>query len=291
MYMQRKEPMSRKIALFLLFAGPSMVLFTLFIIIPFVYGIYLTMTNWDGFSTAKEFVGFRNYVSIFGEKEFWSSIWLTIKYVTACVIFVNGIAFLLAYLLSSGIKGENFLRAGFFTPNLIGGIVLGFIWQFIFNRVLTMLPIFPDQSFLSDPIKAFWAMVIVETWRSSGYMLLIYIAGFVGVSRDYIEAARIDGANSRQILWRIRLPLMMQSFTICLFLTLSSAMKVYDMNLSLTDGGPYGATRMAAMTIFDKAFTYHDYGMGQSEAVVFFLIMLVIAIVQLNVTRKREVNA
>lgn len=283
--------MSRKIALFLLFAGPSMVLFTLFIIIPFVYGIYLTMTNWDGFSTAKEFVGFRNYVSIFGEKEFWSSIWLTIKYVTACVIFVNGIAFLLAYLLSSGIKGENFLRAGFFTPNLIGGIVLGFIWQFIFNRVLTMLPIFPDQSFLSDPIKAFWAMVIVETWRSSGYMLLIYIAGFVGVSRDYIEAARIDGANSRQILWRIRLPLMMQSFTICLFLTLSSAMKVYDMNLSLTDGGPYGATRMAAMTIFDKAFTYHDYGMGQSEAVVFFLIMLVIAIVQLNVTRKREVNA
>ncbi len=291
MYMQRKEPMSRKIALFLLFAGPSMVLFILFIIIPFVFGIYLTMTNWDGFSTAKEFVGFRNYVSIFGEKEFWSSIWLTIKYVTACVIFVNGIAFLLAYLLSSGIKGENFLRAGFFTPNLIGGIVLGFIWQFIFNRVLTMLPIFPDQSFLSDPIKAFWAMVIVETWRSSGYMLLIYIAGFVGVSRDYIEAARIDGANSRQILWRIRLPLMMQSFTICLFLTLSSAMKVYDMNLSLTDGGPYGATRMAAMTIFDKAFTYHDYGMGQSEAVVFFLIMLVIAIVQLNVTRKREVNA
>ncbi|MCR5277908.1 MAG: sugar ABC transporter permease [Lachnospiraceae bacterium] len=283
--------MSRKIALFLLFAGPSMVLFILFIIIPFVFGIYLTMTNWDGFSTAKEFVGFRNYVSIFGEKEFWSSIWLTIKYVTACVIFVNGIAFLLAYLLSSGIKGENFLRAGFFTPNLIGGIVLGFIWQFIFNRVLTMLPIFPDQSFLSDPIKAFWAMVIVETWRSSGYMLLIYIAGFVGVSRDYIEAARIDGANSRQILWRIRLPLMMQSFTICLFLTLSSAMKVYDMNLSLTDGGPYGATRMAAMTIFDKAFTYHDYGMGQSEAVVFFLIMLVIAIVQLNVTRKREVNA
>ena len=291
MYMQRNEKMSRKILLFLCFAGPSMILFVMFVIVPFIYGIYLTMTNWDGFSSTKEFVGFRNYVNIFKEKDFWASIWLTFKYVVASVVFVNGIAFLLAYLLTSGIKGENFLRAGFFTPNLIGGIVLGFIWQFIFNRVMTTLPIFPEQSFLSDPKKAFWAMVIVETWRASGYMLLIYIAGFVGVSQDYIEAARIDGANNRQILWRIRMPLMMQSFTICLFLTLSSAFKVYDLNLSLTAGGPYGATRMAAMTIFEKAFTYHDYGMGQSEAVVFFLIMLVVAVIQLNVTRKREVAA
>lgn len=168
--------------------------FVMFVIVPFIYGLYLTMTNWDGFSSTKEFVGLRNYANIFKEKDFWSSIWLTFRYVIASVVFVNGIAFLLAYLLTSGIKGENFLRAGFFTPNLIGGIVLGFIWQFIFNRVLTTLPIFPEQSFLSDPIRAFWAMVIVETWRASGYMLLIYIAGFVGVPRII---SRRQGSTAR----------------------------------------------------------------------------------------------
>lgn len=287
----RKESLSRKIALFLGFAGPSMILFVTFIIIPFIYGIYLTLTSWDGFSSVKPFVGFQNYVNVFKDKEFWSSIWLTFRYVVASVILVNSVAFLLAYLLTSGIKGEKFLRAGFFTPNLIGGIVLGFIWQFIFNRVFVTMPLFPAQSFLSDPQRAFWAMVIVETWRASGYMVLIYIAGFVGISSDYIEAARIDGANNRQILWKIRLPLMMQCFTICLFLTLSAAFKVYDLNLSLTNGGPFNSTRMAAMTIFEKAFSYHDYGMGQAEAIVFFLIMLIVAIVQLNVTRKREVAA
>ena len=287
----RKESMSRKITLFLCFAGPSMILFLIFVIVPFIYGIYLTMTNWDGYSSSKEFVGLLNYINIFKEEEFWASIALTFRYVAASVILVNGVAFLLAYLLTSGIKGENFLRAGFFTPNLIGGIVLGFIWQFIFNRVLTAIPFFPKQSFLSDPTRAFWAMVIVETWRASGYILLIYIAGFVGVSQEYIEAARIDGANNRQILWRIRLPLMMQSFTICLFLTLSASFKVYDTNLSLTNGGPYNSTRMAAMTIFEKAFSYHDYGMGQAEAIVFFIIMLIVAVIQLKVTRKREVAA
>ena len=287
----KKESMSRKITLFLCFAGPSMILFFFFVIIPFIYGIYLTMTNWDGFSAHKDFVGIQNYINIFKEKEFWTSILLTFRYVAASVILVNTVAFLLAYLLTSGIRGENFLRAGFFTPNLIGGIVLGFIWQFIFNRVLTTVPIFPKQSFLSSPTLAFWAMVIVETWRASGYMLLIYIAGFVGVSQDYIEAARIDGANNRQILWRIRLPLMMQSFTICLFLTMSAAFKVYDTNLSLTDGGPYNSTRMAAMTIFEKAFSFKDYGMGQSEAIVFFLIMLVVDVLQLKLTLSKEVSA
>ena len=289
--MNRKETPLQKTLLFLLFAGPTMLLFIIFIAIPFVYGLYLTLTSWNGYSAVKEFVGLQNYSGIFKETEFWDSIWLTFRYAIACVIFVNSIAFLLAYLLTSGIKGEKFLRAGFFTPNLIGGIILGFIWKFIFNRVLIMIPLFPSTSFLSNPVTAFWAMVIVEVWRASGYMLLIYIAGLVGIPNDYIEAARIDGANNRQILCRIRLPLMMQSFTICLFLTLSSAFKVYDMNLTLTEGGPFGATRMAAMTIFNKAFTYHNYGMGQAEAVVFFIVMLILAIMQLQLTRKREVGA
>lgn len=274
-----------------MFAGPSMIAFTCFVIIPFIYGFYLTLTSWDGFSAVKEFVGLQNYIAVLHDKDFWSSIFLTFRYVIAVVVLVNLIAFLLAVLLTSRIKGENFLRAGFFTPNLIGGIVLGFIWQFIFNRVLVTLPIFPETSMLSSPTSAFWAMVIVQTWKQSGYMLLIYIAGLVGVPQDYIEAARIDGANGGQILWRIRLPLMMQSFTICFFLTLSSAFQVYDLNLSLTNGGPYGSTRMAVMTIFEKAFTYHNYGEGQAEALVFFVIMLCVAVAQLKFTQKKEVEA
>lgn len=289
--MNRHETLSTKVGLFTLFAGPSMAAFALFVIIPFFYGIYLTMTSWDGISQTKEFVGLLNYATTFTDPEFWDSIWLTVKYVIAVVILVNVIAFLLAVLLTSGIRGQSFLRAGFFTPNLIGGIVLGFIWQFIFNRVFTAIPIFSDVSLLSKPRTAFWAMVVVQSWKSSGYMLLIYIAGLVGVPQDYIEAARIDGATSNQILLRIRLPLMMQSFTICLFLTLSTAFKVYDLNLSLTNGGPYNSTKMAVMTIMDKAFSFHRYGEGQAEAMVFFLIMLVVSLIQLKVTSKKEVDA
>lgn len=289
--MHRHEKLSTKAGLFALFAGPSMLAFTCFVIIPFIYGLYLTLTSWDGYSSVKEFVGISNYITVLHDAEFWSSIFLTFRYVVAVVILVNLIGFLLAVLLTSGIKGQNFLRAGFFTPNLIGGIILGFIWQFIFSRVLVTLPIFPSTSMLSSPGTAFWALVIVQTWKQSGYMLLIYIAGLVGVPQDYIEAARIDGASNTQILWRIRLPLMMQSFTICLFLTLSSAFQVYDLNLSLTEGGPYGSTRMAVMTIFEKAFTYHKYGEGQAEALVFFVIMLIVAVIQLKVTGQKEVEA
>ncbi len=276
-----------------------MLMFTCVVIFPFIYGVYLTFTDWDGFSSVKTFVGIQNYIVTFQDTDFWNSIFLTFKYVFFVVILVNVIAFGLAYLLTSGIKGQNFLRAGFFTPNLIGGIVLGFIWNFVFNRVLPglgadgileSLP-FLQKSWLSDPNMAFWAIVIVATWQQSGYMLLIYVAGFVGVPKDYIEAAQIDGAKEAQITRYIRLPLMMQSFVICFFLTLTSAFKVYDLNLSLTDGGPYGTTRMAAMTIFEKAFVNHDYGLGQSQAIIFFIIMLVIAVVQVAIGKRKEVEA
>ena len=297
--MNRKESFLTKTKMFLLFAGPSMLAFTCFVILPFIYGFYLTFTSWDGFSSTKEFVGLSNYLTTFQDTAFWSSIWLTVKYVFFVVIFVNVIGFGLAYLLTSGIKGQNFLRAGFFTPNLIGGIVLGFIWNFIFSRVIPgldslpligSLPIF-EQSWLSNPTTAFWSLVIVATWQQSGYMLLIYIAGFVGIPKDYIEAASIDGANNRQITLHIRLPLMVQSFVICIFLPLPSAFKVYDLNLSLTDGGPYGTTQMAAMTIFNKAFVSHQYGLGQAQAIVFFIIMLIVAVIQVLAGKSKEVEA
>lgn len=294
--MNKKNKLGYKAKIFLIFAGPSMIMFTLVVVLPMIYGVYLTLTSWDGISSVKEFVGIENYIKTFRDAEFLSSLWLTIKYVVISVITVNVVAFALAYLLTSGIRGQNFLRAGFFTPNLIGGIVLGFIWQFIFSRVMVnigdyiSLP-FLEKSWLSNPTTAFIAMVIVTTWQQSGYMLIIYISGFVGVPQDYIEAAMIDGATASQITRKIRIPLMAQSFVVCLFLTITSSFKVYDLNLSLTDGGPYGTTEMAAMHIFRKAFEEHKYGEGQAEAMVLFVIMIIVAMLQVYIGKKREVEA
>ncbi|MCI8888533.1 MAG: sugar ABC transporter permease [Hungatella sp.] len=294
--MKSKESFMSKCTTFLIFAGPAVISFILVVIIPMIYGVYLTFTSWDGFSNAKPFVGLANYGAVFQDKAFWTALWITVKYVFLSVIFINAIAFILAYLLTSGIKGQNFLRAGFFTPNLIGGIVLGYIWQFIFSRVIVNLndfmnlPIFA-KSWLSSPGGAFAAMVIVTTWQYSGYMLLIYISGFVSVSQDLLEAARIDGGSSGQVTRYITIPMMMPSFVTCLFLSLTRCFKVYDLNLALTGGGPYDSTKMAAMHIYTQAFENHKYGVGQAEALVLFLVMGIIAFIQIKTGKAKEVEA
>lgn len=294
--MKSKETFMGKCATFLIFAGPAVISFILVVIIPMIYGVYLTFTSWDGFSNAKPFVGLANYGAVFQDQAFWTSLWITVKYVFLSVIFINAIAFILAYLLTSGIRGQNFLRAGFFTPNLIGGIVLGYIWQFIFSRVIVNLndfmnlPLFA-KSWLSSPGGAFAAMVIVTTWQYSGYMLLIYISGFVSVSQDLLEAARIDGGNSNQVTRYITIPMMMPSFVTCLFLSLTRCFKVYDLNLALTGGGPYDSTKMAAMHIYTQAFENHKYGVGQAEALVLFLVMGIIAFIQIKTGKAKEVEA
>lgn len=293
--MKRKESFSSKFWTFLIFAGPAVISFFLVVVIPMIYGVYLTFTSWDGFSSAKPWVGLTNYIGVFQDTDFWVSLWITVKYVFLSVIFINAIAFALAYLLTSGIKGQNFLRAGFFTPNLIGGIVLGYIWQFIFSRVMVnlydilALPMFA-KSWLSSPEGAFAAMVIVTTWQYSGYMLLIYISGFVSVPQELTEAARIDGGNSGQVTRFITIPMMIPSFVICLFLSLTRCFKVYDLNLALTGGGPYNSTKMAAMHIYTQAFENHRYGLGQAEALVLFAIMGIIAFVQIYTGKRREVE-
>ena len=241
-------------------------------------------------------MGLSNYHAVFQDTEFWSSLGLTLKYVVITVLLVNIIAFLLAYALTNGIKGQNFFRAGFFTPNLIGGVVLGFIWQFIFSRVIVQIgenlgwKIF-SQSWLSDPTKAFWTLVIVTVWQLSGYMMLIYIAGFTGLSEDVLEAASIDGATGFQKMKSIILPLMVPSFVICLFFTLSRAFMVYDVNLTLTGGEPYGTTKLVAMHVYDKAFTARNYGVGQAEALILFVIVALISGVQIYIGKKKEVEA
>lgn len=279
-----------------MFALPGMFCFFAVVIIPFVYGIYLTLTDWNGVAEIKNFVGFKNFQGVVKDEQFWTSLLLTFKYVILVVVLVNVIAFLLAYLLTRGIKGQNFFRAGFFTPNLIGGIVLGYIWQFVFSRVFvnigesTNWELF-GVSWLSDPTKAFIALVVVSVWQLSGYMILIYVAGFMGLSEDVMEAASIDGATGWKKMKSIVMPLMMSSITICLFLTLSRAFMVYDVNLSLTAGAPYGTTEMAAMHVYEKAFTSRQFGVGQAEALILFVIVACISGLQVYLTKKKEVEA
>ena len=278
------------------FALPGMFCFFAVVILPFVYGVYLTLTDWNGVSSVKNFVGPTNFLSVLKDSQFWTSLLLTFKYVIFVVIIVNIMAFAIAYLLTRGIKGQNFFRAGFFTPNLIGGLVLGYIWQFVFSRVFvgigeaTGWSLF-EASWLSDPNLAFAALVLVSVWQLSGYMILIYVAGFMGLSQDVMEAASIDGATGWVKLRSIILPLMMSSITICLFLTLSRAFMVYDVNLSLTAGAPYGTTEMAAMHVYEKAFTSRQFGVGQAEALILFVIVAIISGIQVYLTKRQEVEA
>lgn len=281
---------------FCIFALPGLFCFIAVVMVPFLYGVYLTLTDWNGVSKEKNFIGLVNFAGVMKETQFWSSLALTFKYVIAVVILVNVLAFAIAYLLTRGIKGQNFFRAGFFTPNLIGGIVLGYIWQFVFSRVFVNIGestgwSFFEASWLSDPDKAFLALVVVSVWQLSGYMILIYVAGFMGLSKDVMEAASIDGASGWVKLKNIIMPLMMSSITICLFLTLSRAFMVYDVNLSLTAGAPYGTTEMAAMHVYEKAFTSRHFGVGQAEAFILFIIVACISGLQVYFTKKREVEA
>lgn len=279
-----------------IFALPGCLVFGAVVIVPFLYGFYLTLTDWDGVRKVKNIVGLSNYAAVFQDTGFWSSLGLTLKYVVISVVLVNAAAFLLAYALTNGLKGQNFFRTGFFTPNLIGGVVLGFIWQFVFSRVLvnfgesTGFGIF-SSSWLADPNKAFWSLVIVTVWQLSGYMMLIYIAGFTGLSTDVLEAASIDGATGFQRMKSIILPLMVPSFVICLFFTLSRAFMVYDINLTLTGGEPYGTTKLVAMFVYEKAFTARNYGVGQAEALVLFVVVACISGLQIYLGKKKEVEA
>ncbi len=284
-----------KFKVFTLFAGISTVAFLTVVILPFIYGIYLTFTNWDGIHSRYEFIGFLNYLKLVKDQVFKSSFLLTLKYAFFTVIFTNLIAFFLAYLLTSGIRGQNIFRTIFFTPNLIGGIILGFIWQFIFHNALPYLGqqlrigIF-SESWLATPEKAFWALVIVTVWQYSGYMMMIYIAGLVGIPQDLIESATIDGAGKFTLLTKVILPLMVPSFTVCLFLSLQRSFMVYDLNLALTKGGPFKSTELVAMHIYNEAFLSQNYGIGQAKAFILFITVAIITLVQVYLSKKAEVE-
>lgn len=294
--MRNQNKFHYKAAMFLSFAGPSVILFSAVVVIPFLFGLYLTFTGWDGIASNIPFTGLSNYIALFKDTEFWVSLGRTIIYAFLSVMFANIVAFSLAYLVTGKIRGKNFFRAAFFTPNLIGGIVLGYIWKFVFNKAIlvvgeyTGIDIF-SSSWLSDPIKAFWALVIVTVWQLSGYLMLIYIAGLMGVSEDLKEAARIDGCDEKKTMRYITMPLMMGTFTICFFLAITRSFVTYDVNISLTEGGPFSSTRLAAMYVYNMAFSSKKYGLGQAEALILFVVIALIAVTQAVLGKRKEVEA
>ena len=278
-----------------MFAGPGTVLFLAVVIVPFVYGLYLTFTSWDGVSLSKPFVGLQNFADAFKDTTYWQAMGRTVIYSIFAVILINIVAFLLAYLLTSGVKGQNFFRAGFFVPNLIGGIVLGYVWQFVFNRAFVAIGKALGNagavSLLSSPNGAMFCLILVSVWQYAGYMMLIYVAGFMSVSNDVKEAAMIDGCTPSQAMWNVTVPLMRSSFVQCIFLSITRCFVVYDVNLSLTKGEPFGSSVMAAMHVYNQAFTYKNYGLGQAEAVILFLVCAIVGVTQVMVGKKGEVEA
>jgi len=281
---------------FFVFMSPSLFAFICVLIIPMLYGFYLTFTDYRPIADTYSFVGLSNYKAVFTDKEFIGQFMKTLGYVFFSTIFSNAVAFMLAYILTSGLRAQNFLRAGFFTPNLIGGIILGYIWKFIFANVVTNIgkrlnygPLM--TSFLTHPDRAILAMIIVTVWQYAGYFMMIYIAGFVGIPRDVIEAAEIDGATGIKKLFRVTIPLMVPSFIICFFISISRGFMAYDLNLALTDGDPYGSTRLASMHIYQKAFQANQYAAGQAEAIILFIVVAVVSVTQVMLTKRFEVES
>ncbi len=285
----KQNTLSTKIKQYLMFGGPGTALFLCVVIVPFIYGLYLTLTSWDGVSASKPFVGFENFAAAFQDTTYWQAMGRTVIYSVFAVVLINIVAFALAYLVTSGVKGQNFFRAGFFVPNLIGGIVLGYVWKFVFNRAFVAL--FNSTSLLSTPNGAMFCLILVSVWQYAGYMMLIYVAGFMSVSPDVKEAAMIDGCTPAQAMRNVTIPLMRSSFVQCIFLSITRCFVVYDVNLSLTKGEPFGSSVLAAMHVYNQAFTYKNYGLGQAEALILFLVCAIVGVTQVMIGKRGEVEA
>lgn len=287
----------KEVGLFSLFVGPVFIAFTIVVLVPFFSGIYYSFTDWNGITGEMKWVGFENFQYIFTEdKQFLQSFKLTTMYTVVAIILTNTIGFGLALLVTQKLKSSNLLRTVFFMPNLLGGLLLGFIWQFIFIRgfasigELTGFPLF-ELAWLGDKNTAFWGIVIVSVWQGAGYIMLIYIAALQNIPKELMEAAKIDGANRFQILRSIKIPLVAPAVTICLFLTTASSFKIFDANLSLTNGGPFKSTEMLALNIYTEAFVNNRYGIGEAKALIFFIVVAAISILQVTITKKKEVES
>ena len=271
---------------FPIFVLPTLIAFSFAFIIPFVMGVYLSFCKFKTITNA-QFVGLENYIKIFADKDFVNAFGFTLKFSVVSIITINVFAFILALALTRKIKGTNLFRTVFFMPNLIGGIILGYIWQQMINAVLLKY----ETTLVANPTYGFWGLVILMNWQMIGYMMIIYVAGLQNVPTDLIEAAQIDGATSLQTLFKVKIPMVMPSITICLFLTVSNSFKLFDQNLALTNGEPSKMSEMLALNIFNTFYGRTGYeGVGQAKAVLFFIVVAVIALGQLVLTRRKEVE-
>ena len=277
---------------FPIFALPTLLAFTIGFIVPFLYGIFLsfceftTVTDWS-------WVGFKNYTKIFVvngtlDTSFLHSMWYTALFTVVSVCIINIMSFIIAMALTKGIKGTNLFRTVFFLPNLIGGIVLSYVWLMIFNAILQNF----SKTIVTSQWSAFWGMIIVVCWQQIGYMMIIYIAGIQNIPGELIEAAKIDGANAWQLLRHVTLPMLMPTITICTFLTLTNGFKLFDQNLALTGGNPGKLSQLLALNIYDTMYGTSGWqGIGQAKAVIFFILVAIIAIVQNKLTTSKEVES
>ena len=269
-----------------IFLLPTMAAFLIGFIIPFIEGIYLSFCNFTTIKDAK-FVGIQNYIDAFKDSNFLGSFKFTTLFAIVSLVLINVLAFLIALALTQNIKGKNIFRTVFFMPNLIGGIVLGYVWQLIFDGIFVKF----DTALKLNETLGFWGLVILVGWQQIGYMMIVYIAGLQAIPGDIQEAAMIDGANRMQRLFKITIPNMMPSITICTFLTITNSFKLFDQNLALTGGEPLHKTEMLALNIYSTFYgRVGAEGVGQAKAVVFFIIVVAIGLLQLKLTRDKEVQ-
>lgn len=271
---------------FPIFVIPTLIAFSFAFIIPFVMGVYLSFCKFKTITDAT-FVGLDNYIKIFADKDFINAFLFTVKFAVVAIVTINLFAFMLALVLTRKIKGTNLFRTVFFMPNLIGGIILGYIWQQMINAVLLKY----ETTLVANANYGFLGLVILMNWQLIGYMMIIYIAGLQNVPTELIEAAQIDGATSWQTLLKVKIPMVMPSITICLFLTVSNSFKLFDQNLALTAGAPSKKTAMLALDIYNTFYGRSGFeGVGQAKAVLFFIVVAAIALSQLVLTRRKEVE-
>ena len=286
----------KKARKFILFAGPALFFFLFIIGASFVSGVQLSFTDWNGLADSYRFIGLENFIGAFRDMEFIISLGKTFTYVFFVVILTNIIAFGIAFGLTRGLRMQGVYRVGFFTPNLIGGVVLGLIWRFVFSTALPGIGEFfhigfLEHNLLSNPNTAFASLILVSVWQMAGYLMLIYVAGIVGLPKDVLEAGKLDGATGFDELKSIILPLIMPSITICGFMSIKNAFMTYDINMSLTNGGPYASTKLVAMQVYERAFTSQQYGVGQAEALILFVIVATITLIQVSISKSKEVQA
>ena len=270
-----------------LFTAPLMIIFMIVVVIPFVIGIGYSFFEWDGLAKhAATFVGFKNYADVFKDKQFLNATVRTTIFTLISVVTVNLLGIIFALIVTTKLKVRNVARTMLFMPYLIGGLILGYIWKSVFQEFFLSIE---WGNWLTDPVKSIIAMIVVTTWQLAGYVMIVYITGIMAIPADVLEAAQVDGANYMQTLFKVKFPMLMPSFTICLFLSLSNCFKIYDVNISLTGVGPNYQSEMFSLNIYNEIFSLSNFGYGQAKAIIFFLIIAIITLIQVSITKKREV--